>query len=313
VSVSIDRGAHEEAILSREELDALLEEMPQLLADEEEEAVRPWSRSVDLELQRANEAFAAEQAQTLSNRHQRVIGISLIGHREIELPELAEIMLPTDLVASFRVLPKGFDGYLLLSRPLFFQLLSMSFGAGPTIKPTRPPVREYSRIERRFYTRAAREMLGLIESAWSSVAPVKLEYLGLSGRTSVSESEPAPVVLATFEVKGFGEPCRIRMAIPAECFSKAAALPEGSRVRTKRGPELSVESVPIPMRAEVGSTVMTLAQIGRLREGDILPLDTPSDGSLTIRIGHQAKFKAIAGTQGAKRAVQLIDRIEGLE
>lgn len=310
----MNAGANEEeAILSREELDALIEEMPQLLDSESQDPVHPWPRSVDLGLRRANESFATEQAQTLSNRHQRVISIQLIGHREIELPELAEIMLPTDLVAGFRVMPKGLEGYLLLSRPLFFQLLSMSFGAGPTIKPTRPPVREYSRIERRFYARATREMLVLIQSAWSSLTPVELEYLGLSGRASVSECEPVSVVLATFEVKGFGEACRIRLAAPAECFSKSLALPEGTRDRAKRGPGLSLETVPIEVHAEVGSAVMSLAEIGQLKEGDLVPLDTPSDGSLTIRIGDQVKFRAIAGTQGSRIAVQLSERLEGLE
>lgn len=303
----------EEPILSREELDALIEEMPQLLDTEQEEAVLPWPRSVAVDLERANQAFAAEQGQSLSNRYQRVLQISLIGHREIELPELAEIMLPTDLCAGFRVMPKAFEGFLLLSRPFFFHLLSMSFGAGPTIKPTRPPVRDYTRIERRFYVRAAREMLSIVESCWLPLGEVELDYTGLAGRTAVSESEPAPVLLATFEVKGFGEPCRIRMAVPAECFSKAAALPEGQRSRAKRGPEMSVEGVPIELRAEVGSAVRTLSEIGRLGVGDVLPLDTPSDGSLTVRIGNRAKFRAIAGTQGAKRALQLTERIEGSE
>lgn len=309
----MNAGAEEEAILSREELDALLEEMPQLLATESEDAVRPWPRSVDLELQRANEAFGTSLGQTLSNRHQRVISINLIGHREIELPELAEMMLPTDIVAGFQILPKAFDGFLLLSRPLFFQLLSMSFGAGPTIKPARPPVRDYSRIERRFYQRATTEILELAEFAWSSIVPIEVEMQGLCGRAAVEESEPSLVALATFEVKGFGEACRLRMAIPAECFSKVTALPEGGRGRSKRGPELSLEGVPITMRAQVGTASISLARIGRLSPGDVIPLDAPSDGSLTMRIGNRGKFSAIAGTQGAKRAVQLGHRIEELE
>ena len=303
----------EEAVLSREELDALLAEMPQLLEAESEEAEVAWPRSVDLELQRANALFATEQAQALSNRHQRVISIHLIGHRDVDLPELAEMMLPTDLAAGFRVMPKGFEGYLLLSRPFFFQLLSMSFGAGPTIKPTRPPVRDYSRIERRFYARAANEMVDRIGSAWSTIMPVALDMHGLVSRASVAEVEAAPVVLATFEVRGFGEACRIRLAIPAECFGKETASPDVSRIRSKRGPEVSLEKVPIRLRAEVGEAKMNLGEIGRLRVGDLIPIETSTDGHLRIRVGERVKFKAIAGVQGARRAVQLTERVEGRE
>ena len=135
-----------EAVLSREELEALLEEMPRVLEERENEIEPGRPQVADVELQRANEDFAFEQGLALSNCYQRVIGFSLIGQREIEMSELAELMLPTDLVVAFQILPKDVEGYLLLSRPLFFQLLSMSFGSGPTIKPTRPPTREPTRI-----------------------------------------------------------------------------------------------------------------------------------------------------------------------
>ena len=117
-------SANEDAVLSREELDALLEEIPKLWSEGAGDVKGARSRVVDVELQRANESFAIDQGLLLSNRHQRVISLSLIGHREIEMPELAELMLPTDLVVLFRISPKSFDGFLLLSRPFFFHLLS---------------------------------------------------------------------------------------------------------------------------------------------------------------------------------------------
>lgn len=217
----------EEAVLSREELDALLEEMPRVWSDRGREGIGARARLADLDLQRANEAFAGEQARMLSNRHQRVISIALIGHREIDTAELAELMLPTDLAAEFQILPRGYEGFLLLSRPLFFQLLSMNFGSGPTIKPTRPPTRDYSRIERRFYDRAAREMIDQLSAAWKRVNKVDVMYGGLASRASVAESQAGDALLATFDVKGFGEACRIRVAIPIEAFARR----EGDRRR----------------------------------------------------------------------------------
>ena len=307
------RGTDEEAVLSREELDALLEEMPKVLSDREADIDSHRPRYAEMDLHRANEDFAFEQGLALSNQYQRVIGFSLIGHREIEMSELAELMLPTDLVAAYQILPKGLEGYLLMSRPFFFQMLSMSFGSGPTIKPTRPPTREYSRIERRFYARAAGEMLDQLEQAWSKIAATGLSFQGLVTRASVAESLGGFAVLATFDVKGFSESCRVRVAIPASAFSAKEAVAATATPSLSAQAGVSVMDVPIQLRARVGTAELSLAEVGSLEPGSTIPLEVPSDGSLTVRIGTEDKFKAIPGTQNGKRAVRLGDRADGVE
>lgn len=299
-------------ILSREELDALLAEMPGLLAERAAEAEGESARAPDLELERANEAFGFEYGRSLSNRHERVIQFSLIGQREIELAELAELMLPTDVVGSFQIMPKGYGGLLLLSRPFFFQMLCMYFGAGPNLKPGRPPTREYTRIERRFYTRIAKEMIGKLEEQWQGLAPVSLVWNGVVGRAAVGEGDSRPASLATFDVKGFSETCRVRLAVPSEALRRAgAASPKAVRTSTQAGPSLL--EVPIRLRAQVGTADLTLADVGRLQVGQSISLEVPNDGTLTVRIGERDKFRGIAGTRGSKRAVQLQERIEASE
>lgn len=302
-----------DALLSREELSALLEEMPAAWSEGGSENAAPTSRATELDLQRANEEFAFEQGLFLSNRHQRVISFSLIGQREIEMSELTELMLPTDLACGFDVLPRQCEGYLLLSRPFYFQLLSMNFGSGPKLKSVRPPTREYTRIERRFYGQVAREMLEQLGRAWSAITPVTLSWGGLASRAAVSESEGGRALLATFDVRGFGEACRLRVAIPAEAFEhrEGAGTRGGSSKKAAAG--VSVLEVPLRLRAQVGTAEMSLAEVGELAVGDLIPLDVPADGALTIRIGSHEKFKAIAGTRGAKRAVQFVERLDGAE
>jgi len=306
-------GQNEDAVLSREELDALLEEMPKVLSDREADIDSHRPRYAEMDLQRANEDFAFEQGLALSNQYQRVIGFSLIGQREIDMSELAELMLPTDLVATYQILPKGLEGYLLMSRPFFFQMLSMSFGSGPTIKPTRPPTREYSRIERRFYVRSATEMLEQLARAWNKIAATSLSFEGLLSRASVADSLGGFAVLATFDVKGFSESCRVRVAIPASAFSTKEAVAAQSSPGLGATAGVSVMEVPIRLRARVGTAELSLADVGRLEPGSMIPLDVPSDGGLTVRIGSEDKFRGIAGTQGGKSAVQLGDRLDGVE
>lgn len=299
-------------ILSRAELDALLAEMPGLLAERSAQSEGTGSRDSDLELERANEAFGLEYARTISNRHERVVQFVLMGQRPIDSSELAELMLPTDLVGSFQIAPKGLQGALLLSRPFFFSMLCTLFGAGASIKPIRPPTREYTRIERRFYVRIVKEMLGKLEEQWQSLAPVSLVFGGLVGRTAIGEGEMRPSMLATFDVKGFGETCRVRLLVPSEAFRRAGAVaPKVAKPIVSGG--VSVLDVPIRLRAQVGTAQLSLAEVGRLQVGQSIPLEVPTDGTLVVRIGDREKFRGIAGTRGAKRAVQLQERIEGLE
>lgn len=308
------RGAAAEgAVLSREELDALLEEMPKIWSSREAEAGSDRQRGVDIALQRANENFALEQSSMLSNRQQRTITFTLIGQREIELAELAELMLPTDIAVAYQIMPKGYEGFLLLSRPFFFQMLSMSFGSGPTIKSTRPPTREYSRIERRFYARAAREMMTQLEIAWSTITPLTLAWGGLATRAAVGDSDAGNAVLATFDVKGFGEACRVRVGIPVEAFGARAGISPIKNTARSKVAGVSVMDVPIRLRAQVGTAEMSLGEVVRLKPGSSIVLDSPSDGSLIVRIGNEDKFSGIAGTRGAKRAVQLGERIGMVE
>lgn len=301
-------SGEKEGVLSREELDALLEEMPQLLEQEEDGSGAARTRPTDVGLERANQEFAFEAGLLLSNRHQRVIHLGLIGHREIETSELAELMLPTDMAASFRVLPKDHEGFLLLSRPFFFHLLAMSFGAGPTMKPTRPPTREYTRIERRFYTRAALEMLKNLENAWKRLLPVEVAFGQLATRSAVAEATDGRAIMATFDVKGLAETCRIRVAIPVEPFQRADRTLPKERAGMLGKPGVSLLEVPLALRAQVGTIEMSLGDVARLEKGQILELEAPSDGSLEIRIGGKTRFKGVAGVQGARRAVQLTER-----
>lgn len=299
-------------ILSREELDALLAEMPSLLAERAAGTAGGGSRESDLELERANELFGFEFGRALSNRHERVIQFVLIGQREVEVSEIAELMLPTDLAGVFQIQPKGLTGLMLLSRPFFFEMLCTLFGAGANIKPFRPPTREYTRIERRFYMRIVKEMLAKLEEQWQTLAPVTLAWTGMQGRSVIAESETRSALLATFDVRGFSETCRVRLAVPSEAFRKVGAAPARS-AKAVAQPAVSLLDVPIRLRAQVGTVELTLAEVGRLEVGQSIALDVPTDGSLTVRIGEREKFRGIAGTRGSRRAVQLQERIEAVE
>jgi len=309
----VNDPTEKEAILTREELDALLASL-ELPAEPE-----PWrrvgvgslaarSRAVSIALMRAMDAFGEEESRRMSNLHQITLRLSLIGWREVERWELAEAMLPTDKAVLFSVGSGGAEGALVIGRPLLFHLLALHFGAHPQSRTLPPPARPYTRIETRFYQRFARDLLEDLEAAWSSVLPLHPRITGVVDKEVVAEKADERIFYASFDVRGFGEVCRLRVALPT---SALADLERSTRdARSGNAPvEEAVRDMEVEVHAELGTVQLPLSRLARLQVGEVLPLQTSEDGDLVVRVGETPKFKAVHGSVGSRAAIKLTERV----
>jgi hypothetical protein len=112
--------------------------------------------------------------------------------------------------------------------------------------------------------RIVKEMLAKLEEQWQTLAPVTLAWTGMQGRSVIAESETRSALLATFDVRGFSETCRVRLAVPSEAFRKVGAAPTRS-AKPVAQPGVSLLDVPIRLRAQVGTVELTLAEVGAAR------------------------------------------------
>ncbi len=304
-------GSEEETgVLSRDELAALLEGL-----GGGEQSAKDWSsgsrgRFVVAALQRAHESFAVEESRFLSNTYQTVIDFTLIGNREIEYEELVGMMLPTDRIAVFALQPTGARGCLLISRPMMFNVMCLNFGARPGLKRFPTPERNYTRIELRFLQGLYELTLGHLSRAWSQLLPVEADFISLQGAEWIEEYAHDKVILASFDVHGFGEVCRVRVAVPAEPFAGLEALARESDASSQSAMEDMVLELPVSLSVEASASDVPLTELRDLRVGEVIEFPPTEDGKLTVRVEGRPKFKGVRGTVGSRVAVQLTDLIE---
>ncbi|MDP6980469.1 MAG: FliM/FliN family flagellar motor switch protein [Myxococcota bacterium] len=304
----------EEPVLSREELDALLERLT------DKSAGAGWSttarkdtaseaRHVSLSLERASEAFGDRISRSLSNVFQTPIRFSLIDWRESEPEAFEELMVPFDRAAAFDIVPGAGRGLLLIGRTLLFQLLCMNFGASPGLKKSPVPNRNYTSIECRIYRKIADDLVGLLAEGWSDETPLRPKITGLIGRSHVREEVAESLYLATFDISGFGEVCRLRVAVPTAAFDDRVAAAREVATQGACGVEETVLDMSLTFRAKIGTVDMSLRDFSNLAVGDVLPLDEVEGGKLLASVAGIPKFHAIRGAVGNRLAVQLQDRI----
>ncbi|MGH2948384.1 MAG: FliM/FliN family flagellar motor switch protein, partial [Solirubrobacteraceae bacterium] len=78
---------------------------------------------------------------------------------------------------------------------------------------------------------------------------------------------------------------------------------EAERVRR------AVGRVDMTVRAEVASVELPIEQVLALQAGDVLRLNAPADGGVTLYADKVPVHRAKPGRAGSRRAVQVVERV----
>lgn len=307
-------------VLSREELDALLSSLAEERADLERRdgAGSPFRREkrarakkpVLPSLLRGIEWFSLQHGRTLSSTYQTKVILSIIGWEESTTHEFADMLLPTDRLVAFEMGPGGPQGFLLVARPLLFTWLELAFGAKALAPRLSPPRRPYTRIEERFLRRVGGELLGVLERALKDLCPGPYRLVSLDDAERLRDRSATTCLVASLDLTGLGDVCRLRFALPIAPFAAhdaphavAASGAERSRVAG------TVLDMNVTLRAEVGTAELTLSRLAGLRVGELIAIDRTDAADLVLRVEGPAKFRAVRGAVGRRLAVQVTDRM----
>lgn len=77
--------------------------------------------------------------------------------------------------------------------------------------------------------------------------------------------------------------------------------------------ELNVQSAEITMAAELGRAEISIQDFLHLSPGDVIELRQPINQPLVVNVGDMPKFLAQPGKWNKKKAIQIMDKIEGRE
>ena len=290
-----------QAILSREELAAILDD-PRTRAGRDRLAIaetkrpRPFARALT--------AFAQEQSRLAATVHQRPIRFELIRGTPVPVAEFAANLLPEDRAFALRIPGLQGGGVLVISRPLLFGWLAITFGS-PADLDVPIPVRRYTRIELRFLGRLVAELVAQLNRSLDELLPGRCEVGELLDPEVLPEVASPRLYAASFEVTGLGEPAQLRIAFPEAWIDEVERGGATQSESDRLDPE-NLLAVPVDLRAEVGKAQITLREASELQGGDEIVLEGEADGAVVLRVAGKAKFKAVRGHAGNRAAVRIV-------
>jgi flagellar motor switch protein FliM len=277
------------AVLSRDELEALLEAAAAgaLREEQAQRGSRPYGGRSDPSAQarrpgrlapllRLLDEFSEEQGRMLSTLHQLAISFSATGWEELTPREFAASLLDHDRVAALELSPGGHRAYLLVGRGLLFGWLCLAFGSRHPEGGRGAPERPYTRIEEGFLRRVAGELARQLERTWQPRQALTARLLSLEEPERIAEDEQGPMLGVSFDVKGMGPLCRLRVLLPPAAFAATATAAADAVVPGKKD-------------AVAGAIASPLLEMQRIE-------DVP-------------RFRAERGTVGGRLAARITERL----
>ena len=190
-----------ESLLSRDEMDALLDE----LATARREGAgrgRAAGGESHAALARVLEEFAEGYGKRLSTAYQRRIDWILRETVVVEPPDVVEVAAPGELFWVFESTDAG-SAWLSWSRSLVFAWLQVAFGA-PEPRGVAPE-RSYTAIERSFMTKLARDTVAALAEPLATQGFTPAGGGALHDGRDLLAFGSTPFGQTRFEVRGFGD------------------------------------------------------------------------------------------------------------
>ena len=324
-------------VLSQAEIDALLDALDSgeiVPSEMKKEAVEQKIKLYDF---KRPEKFTKEQIRTLQMLHE-TLARSLSSHLASTLRTIVEVKvlsvqqlsyyefirsLPTmTVLAVFSIPTWEGRGVLECDLGLIFTMIDLMLG-GPGVPPDK--VRPLTDIEQGLVQQLVRQVLELYREAWSTVADVHfhLDTLETNPLFMQIVSQNEMIALVTYSARIGSTEGMMNICLPYMVLEQVmdklttrtwyARKTQLADSRHSMRLKHQVSQVSIPVRAELGESSITLADLLSLQVGDCIQLETKANGLTKVFVGPFPKFKGLAGLVKNRLAVMVDSVIEGGE
>jgi flagellar motor switch protein FliM len=322
-------------ILSQDEIDALLTAISTGEVDTSEYSQAKEQKKVKIydfrrpdkfskdhirTLQMMHETFARLTTTALSAQLRALVHVHVASVDQLTYEEfIRSIPNPTTL-AVINMDPLKGSAVLEIDPSITFTIIDKLFGGmGEPVKMSR----ELTDIELSVMEGIIVRILGNLREAWSNVIDLRPRLGNIETNPQFAQIVPPNdmVVLITLETKVGEVEGMTNLCIPyisiEPVISKLSAQYMYSSIRKGATDEnLSIiqsrlESVTLPVIAEIGEATISFREILSLLPGDVIKLpDTKIGSDMILKVGGRKKFKCRPGLVSSRIAVKIGDRIE---
>jgi flagellar motor switch protein FliM len=269
-------------------------------------------------LQMLHEAFCRRASTVLSGNVRSLVEVSVTGAEQIPYGDFVSSLPVPTFTSVLEVAPLGTNAMASIDLPLLFAMIDRMLG-GPGTSVSR--VRELTEIEVGLGSNLMERLLEELSGAWSELVPVDFRLRGIEMNAQFAQIVPAsePSVLIIMELSigtatGSLSICLPYRSIEAVVGDLAAHryFSTGANAPEHRAAVMSsLQSVTMPVRAEIGATRVPVETVLGLQPGDVVPLGQRVDDGVRLVIGSTRAFSAVPGRDGNRVAVRIVDRIDG--
>lgn len=318
-------------VLSQEEIDALLDGLSKGEIDAELSETktyrvydfrRPTKFSKDnlRTLQFLHETFARQLATTLTGYLRINTECKLDSMEQVTYEEFLRSLPSPTLICICNLGDEEKPILLEMSLSLAFGIIDRLLG-GPGVGEAME--RELTEIEQSVIEDVITRILVNLSSAWSAVVEVDFQLQRMEFRPQfVQVVFPTEIVLTvSFESSVGSFEGFINLCFP---FTSMQEILDGfntekwfSERRGEERRELALKdelaAIRAPLSVVLGKTRLPLADIKRLKVGQVIRLDTRVDDLVVVKVGKTPAFTAWPGTVGKHLAVRINARIEDVD
>lgn len=318
-------------VLSQNEIDALLSalstgelEADDITKDEEKHKVKLYDF-------KSPQKFSKEHIRTLELVHDnyaRIISNYLTGQirqsvkvkietvEQITYEEFIHSVQNPTIITVFKMPPLA-GNIIFETNPQFsLRVIDILLGGNGTRKVD---TKEFSDIDKNIMKQITSGMISNLKLAWESVLNVEPEVEGIETNPAINQTlaPNEPVALITFSVEMGKSSTFINMCIPYLSIEKILDklvvqysfenndenMMAESRIKIEEG----IHKVDIEIKAELGSTNLTVDDFLKLTKGDVIKLDNRSSSPIKIYVGDEECYYGKPGIVGKNMGVMILD------
>jgi flagellar motor switch protein FliM len=278
---------------------------------------RPTKFTSDQErrFKRGLDAFCRTASTRLSAELRAPLELEVIDLTQLTWGNAHAQIPPNSISAIVETQPIGTRMMLAAERGLALGAIELLLGGGELTEVRERRLTDIDwALARHFYER----MVTQLSVVWTDLAELELGVAGLEMHLETAQAAPVsePTLTLTMEARLNGVSYTLALLLPWSAIApvagrfasrddSAATRGEGDADSVRR----AVGRVGMTVRAEVASIDLPIEQVLSLQEGDVLRLNAPADGGVTLFADKVPVHRAKPGRSGSRRAVQLTERI----
>ncbi len=269
-------------------------------------------------IQLIHETFARGLTATVFASLKAQMDIKPIGIDSIVYNEFIMSLLSPTFISIATVAPHPGEIIVEMNLPLLLTLTDILLGgSGTGVQESR----ELTMIEKALAGNFIDYVLAELRAAWSGIADLKLT-------TRAVECDPelvrivapeTPVFSAVFDLRINDTTGALNICYPFDVVKpllpRVAARVSGRREKVaqsgqeKQDALRSILKVPFNVRVELGSGTILASQLGRLKPGDVVCLETQTDELASVLVEDKPCFKGMLCASRRRTAVRIVNRI----